>query len=350
MMLNVAFILPLFSIAPLESPSQVVAELAGENPDAAIEKLIVLEPETTLHLLVTCVREKPVDYAWQAGRALRRIAEAKPRDRAWKETTAALGLVLLDEKAAADNRLIAGLALRGHDKTAKPMFKDIAQLLAAEAPGAVHLGGTLALAGLGSGALGNLKSLMKGEGLRKLMWSATAITCGEKDGKKLKGTLVKLIEDRESLSAFLACRSSLHALTGITDWKAADKALDKRLSQKKVWSGGIGVNFGGVSMVREGAVEGGAFQLSNAGKFRIANVKDLNLPSGLDDPMSGSAMRLSDVLQCFSGHLTSEAHALEKRFEKGEFKTFSEWNKAAAPLIALAELLDSVEKCIPADE
>jgi len=69
---------------PPQSPSQVVARLAGQNPEEAIELLVKMEPEKTLHLLVQCVQEQSGEYAWQAGLALRRTWGLRLPSVAWE--------------------------------------------------------------------------------------------------------------------------------------------------------------------------------------------------------------------------------------------------------------------------
>jgi hypothetical protein len=332
-------VLSLF-VPTVDTPAELVIRLGGEDPVAATTALLALDPAESLPPLVECLASASPDHAWRAGRVVRELTQAWPRSRAWKKTASAMVEIVTGRKYRPENRTITALFLANLGSHAKSGAADLAGVLDSDAPSTVRMGAALALAGIGKDAVKHLGDNLEGEGMMRMVWTGIALAGMGEAGKGLKKTLVRLVENEGSLTAFLACRVNLFALEEVAGKRAVVKPLEKRRDFSKgriERSTRKGLNFVNNSIQRRPVAV-----LESVTMFRGSepvNPATISLPETLDSPLDSGGFSLGDGVQCYAEHLAFEVIRLQGRLLKDEFESWEAWSESVETIVNLAEFL-----------
>ena len=333
--------------AHADTPAELVAALAGADPSAALEALAKLDPAETFPLLLDCLREGEAEHAWQAGRVVHRLLDEQPKHKLWRRSAGELVELASREGCALANRCSAALSIRDSAALCQSEFDLLAQRLAREEPSALRLATALACGGLDGKLVAELKKNMKQEGMMRMLWSTTALACMGEEASAAKKTLVTLIEDEDSLTAFLVCRANMLALELVAGPKAVEAPSKERLShsRNRTWSGGANnFNFGGVMPVDVKAF----FSFFAAQSHQAPrDVDKMSLPQSFLASMNGRVHTVADGVQCFALHLTRVALELRDQLAQGHFSTWAQWQDATAPLLALVDFMNQMDSHVP---
>lgn len=334
-----------FALPNPQTPTELVESLKQGNPESAIQALVKLAPADAMPPLVDCIRTADAEHAWHAGRAVQQLYARIPKDKTWSTSVPDVLDVVLDDSAPGPNRIIAALSVRGAEKPSKKQIGKVVELLASsETESDLRMALTLYCGSMGSTGAKSLKRQLRGVGMMKLVWTSTAMACSGKAGAGLKKRLTELIQDEESLTAFVACRSALLALEQVAGARATEKPLKKRLSNSRgrTWrGGGGGYNFGGLV-----PPDPKVFFVYMAAQTNqpAPNITNMSLPDMLPSSMNGSLFTLADALQGFNLHVTEQVLLINGRLEKDEFSTWLEWKAAIRPVLLLVNYLNTMDE------
>lgn len=316
---------------------EAITALREDSSEEAIAAVLALPVEESVPALVGVVEDGGSNWAWQAGRVLRRIAERDANDRVWREQARALGAVLLSAEREPLNRFIAGTSLVGLEKSCKPLFEDFAEILAADQPPLVHMGATLALGGWDAKAIKELKPNLASESCRARVWSSAAIRLAGNDAKSLKKSLTSSLEEEDSIAAYLTATAVREALIACASEKEAEKAWEKRAKPAGMIMYGK-VNYAGLAVHDPNQSLGMLVQGLGV---------DPDLTRWVRLPDDQRMSRMGDVVRLMSLEMATRTVTLAPRLAADEFRTHEQWEEASREALALARLYYALGDGLP---
>lgn len=327
------------------SADDLVADLAGGAPDAAIAALVELGPSEAAGPLSRCVRSAPAEHAWQALRAFGALSTAADaKERGFQDAVDELARVAADPEAQVDRRRLAALALARLRAHAGPACGALEEVIANdEAPPQVSLAAALALGATGEDAAKRLQAGLKRPTILGGLWSLVGLGALGPDGSSAKSALSKLIEDKDAFEAFVLARAALEVLERGAGERAAARSRKKRegIEARRTW-GRVegGINWGAPMPRKADAAY--TWIVQEARLEGVARAGDVALPDVFPEPMNGAMFTVADALQGWLHHATLRGVELSVELHEDRHVSWAAWSGAAEPLDHLLVFLDRV--------